>query len=260
VFGLDLEKFSSTEKKKPTLTGAVDRTALRKTDLELWHQWNGNGRKPDDLRPLLNNFRGMIRKEASRYERNVEIPPAAIHHEFKQQFVRAMQTYDPNRGAALGTWVTHNLQKGQRWVNQHQNIARIAEPRSGKVGDFKNAVTYLTDQFGREPAVHEISEHLGWAPKEIDRMQKELRKSHVASAWEVDPVDVMPSKEKERLLMLRLSGELSPEETLVFDYTIGHGGKPQLKPSQIARTLSMNPSKVTRIRQKIADKITKFME
>lgn len=255
MLDVDFEKFASFGKKEP-FAPSEERAAVRQSDLELWHHWNNNGRQPEHLRPLLNNFRGMIRKEVNRFTGNVEVPPAAIHQEYKEQFVRAMQTYNPDKGAALGSWVVTNLRKGQRWVNDRQNTARVASTRTGKIGDFNNAFAHLKDQFGREPSTIELSDHLLWPEAEVKRMQSELRKSNIASAWAVDPIDIMPSKEKEWMMFVRY--ELTPEEMLVYDYTIGHGGKPQLRPSEIAKTLSMSPSKVTRIRQKIADKISRF--
>lgn len=235
-----------------------ERSALKQSDHELWQTWKANGQRPDDLRPLLTNFRGMIRTQVNRYAGNVEVPPAAIKHEFTEQFVRALQTYDPSKGTALASWVGTNLQKGQRWINAHQNIARIAEPRVGKVGEFQKAKTQLDQLYGRDPTSAELADHLTWDIREVERMQAELRKSNIASAWEVDPIKIMPSKEKEHMLLVRY--ELSPEELKVYDHTIGYGGVQQLRPSEIAKKFNMSPSKVTRIRQKIADKIKAFDE
>jgi hypothetical protein len=255
VLDIDFEKFSSLGKKGPK--DPAERQALRQSDLDLWHHWNNNGRQPEHLRPLFTNFRGMIRRHVNRYVGNVEVPPAAIKQEFNERFVQALQTYQPGKGAGIGTWVDIHLKKGQRWIGAHQNIARIAEPRTQKVGDFKTAKAHLDNTLGREPTTFELSEHLGWPEREVARMQSELRKSNVASSWEIDPIDIMPSKEKEALLMVRY--DLSPEELLVHDHTIGYGGKPQLRPMEIAKQLNMHPSKVSKIRGKIADKIGKLL-
>jgi len=221
-------------------------------DLEMWKKWQDNGKNPDDLRPLLTNYRGMIRSQSNRFAGNVELPPAAIHAEFTRQAVNAFNTYDPSKGAQLGTWVRTNLQKGQRWVATYQNTARIGEHRHYKVGEFQNASASLNDQLGREPSHQELAEQLGWSLKETTRMGSEIRKSYLESGFEGDPTTLMPSREAEVLRMVKY--DLSPEEHLVYEYTLGEGGKPQLKPGQIATKLNMSPAKVTRIREKIYQK------
>ncbi len=67
-----------------------------------------------------------------------------------------------------------------------------------------------------------------------------------------------PSRESEVLNMVRY--ELTPEELLVYEYTVGFGGKPLLRPGQIANKLNMNPSKVTRLRKSMAAKVDKYMK
>jgi DNA-directed RNA polymerase specialized sigma subunit len=66
----------------------------------------------------------------------------------------------------------------------------------------------------------------------------------------------MPSRESEVLNMIR--PELSPEETLVYEYKTGYGGKPQLKSGEIAKKLGVSPSKVTRITQAIGRKMKRY--
>jgi DNA-directed RNA polymerase specialized sigma subunit len=236
---------------------ARGRSARRQRDLELWEQWKQKGEKPDELRPLLGSFRGMIRSYSNKYAGNVELPPAAVHAEFTRQAVNAFRTYNPDKGTALGSWVGTNLQKGRRFVATYQNTARIGEHRIYKIGQFQNAVASLDDQLGREPTTEEISEVLAWSPKEVTRMGSEIRKSRIDSAFEGDPTSIMPSREAEVLKYVR--HQLSPEEKLVYEYTIGEGGKPQLRPGQIAQKLKMSPAKVTRLRDSIYRKMQSFM-
>lgn len=234
-------------------------------DLDLWSRWNEGGQRPEDLRPLLKRFRPMIRKWSNKYAgatRDVEIPPAAVHAEFNKWFLHAVDRYDPNRGTALGTWVDHNLQKGQRWVMNRRNIARIEEKRAYKVGQFNRAKAVLDDQLGREPSTREMSEYLGWDEKRVGLMQREIRKTLTSSKWEtieggMDPTFNVPTREREVLRNIRYN--LSNEELQVYEYTLGINGKPRLKPSQIAAQLGMHPSKVTRLRKSISSKIDEYM-
>lgn len=238
-------------------TAAKSRQERKTLDHELWEKWDQGGRKPADIKPLLQNFRGMIRNQAKNYSGNLEIPPAAINAEFTRQAVRAFQTYDPDKGAALGTWVTHQLRQGQRWVYQHMNTARISERRVYKVGDFQNARSQLDQTLGRPPSTLELSEHLGWSPKEVERLEKQIRSDLIGSTMEVDPFEAMPSKAREILEFLPY--ELSGQEQAVYEYTMGLNGKPKLNGNEIAAKLGVSASTVSRIKNQIAVKAKGLM-
>lgn len=235
-----------------------DLTETKRQDIELWKKWKEGGQAPNDLRPLLKNFRGLIRSKSNRWAQNTDLPAAAVHAEFNKQFVNALRTYDPNKGTKLGSWVTTNLKKAQRWASTYQNPARVQETRYYKIGEFDNTVAQLDEQLGREPTNLELAEALKWSEEEVTRMQKEKRPTLYSSAFEgYDPTTIVPSRESEVLRLIRF--ELSPEELLVYEYTGGYGGKPKLRPGQIAKKLNMSPSKITRIRNSIANKMKKYL-
>jgi hypothetical protein len=102
-----------------------------------------------------------------------------------------------------------------------------------------------------------MSQHLGWAENEVSTLNKEIRKALPTSGFEAgfDPTSIMPSRDAEKLKLIKF--ELTPEERLVYEYTIGDG-KPMLKPGQIARKLKMSPSKVSRIRNSITAKLEQY--
>jgi len=236
-----------------------------RVDYELYEKWKDGGQRPDDLRPLLRQFRPLIRKWSNKYAgptRDVEMPPAAIHAEFDRWFLHALDTYDPNKGAALGTWVDHNLQKGQRWVMNHRNLARVVESRTYKdVGAYKNAVSVLDDQFGRPPNTQEVSEYLGWPEKKTALVQSEIHPTLSSSYWErsessVDPTTIMPSRHSE--VLTNIQYQLSPEELSVYEYLLGRNGKPKLKQNEIADKLGFSQSKVSRLKNNIGKKMAEY--
>jgi DNA-directed RNA polymerase specialized sigma subunit len=236
-----------------------DLEATKRRDVELYDQWKQGGKKPDDLRPLLSNFRGLIRSKANSWARRADLPSAFVHSEFTDQFINALNTYNPAKGTALGTWVTTNLRKAQRSITKYQDPLRIQENRYYKLGQWDNAMATLEDQLDREPSTREMAEFLGWPEAEAGRMEAEKRKALISSGFEAgDPTAFLPSREAEVLRLIRF--ELSPEEMQVHDYTRGLSGKPQLRPGEIARKLNMSPSKVTRIRNSIAKKIEDHMK
>jgi DNA-directed RNA polymerase specialized sigma subunit len=245
---------------KEAMADAPDLRETQRKELDLWKKWKDNGQKPEDLKPLMQSFKPVIRKQANAWASRADLPPQAVHAAFQKQFVQALQTYDPDKGAKLGSWVTTNLHHGkaQRWISTYQDPLRVQENRYYKMGMWDNAFANLKDQLGREPSTREIAEHLGWSESETGRMEAEKRKTVFGSSSGFDPTAVTPSKESDALKMVRYN--LNPQELQVFDYLGGYYGKPQLRPGEIAKKLNLNPSKVTRIKNAISKKLGEYLE
>jgi DNA-directed RNA polymerase specialized sigma subunit len=237
-----------------------------KRDFELWKTWKDSGEHPDHFRPLLHQFRGILNQGIRRWENQIDIPPAVIHAEFNKQFLNAARQYDPKKNASFGAYIKQFcLKKVGRYFTTYQNPARIVETRSGhQRGLYNNAVSVLSDQFGREPTTDELSEHLGWSPAEIGRARAEGRRmltsgstAEGATMQAKDESLNTPSRELEVLKLVKPM--LTPEETKVYEYLVGDAGRPKLKPGEIADREGWNPSKVTRYKNAIAAKIEQYL-
>jgi DNA-directed RNA polymerase specialized sigma subunit len=236
-------------------------SSKKKSEIELWEKWNSGGRKPKDLDPLLKSMQPLIENRARIYKNNVEIPNAAIDFEHKRLAVEALQKYDPSKGAALGTWVSNYLKKASRFIQTHQNFARITEPIAAKIGKFNAARAELTERLGFEPDAQTLSEETGFSLKEIKRLTKDQRKGLVSSGitgTEVNPASLLSSREQEVVHLIY--HQLTPQERIVHEYTFGLMGKPVLKPGQIAKQLKMDSSKVAKIRTSIFNKMKPHLE
>lgn len=226
-------------------------------ELEMWQQWKTGGMQQEHLRPLIRSFKPLINHRANVWAGKVrDVPPAAIRAEFTNQFVSALRTYDPNRGAGLGTHISHQLKKAQRFVTTYQNPGRIPENRIYKIRELQDAEQHLDDKLGRPPTQIELADHMKWSPRDVDVLQREVRKARPTGQFESDPSTFVPSKQKEILRLLPY--ELTNEERAVFEHLYGVGGKPRLGPGQIARKLGMSAPKVSRLKRAIADKYDKY--
>lgn len=225
-------------------------------DFNAWNQWQQNGKQEEDMEALLKQMDPLIRRASNVYAGKVNIPKSAIRAEFQIQAMKAFDKYDPNRGAALGTYLTWQLKKGKRFVSTYQNIGRIPETRIHHITTFKNARDELNDQLGREPSAHELADRLKWPVNQVGAMEAELRKEVPTSTLQADMTSLKPSHTGEVLRLVQY--DLNPEEKLVYEYLLGVNGKPQLKPGQIARKLNMAPSKVSRIKLSVAGKVKRY--
>lgn len=238
-----------------------DLKATQQREIELWKTWDANGRKKKDLEPLYNSFKPVINQEVRKWTRN-EIPASAIRAEVNLHFINAVKSFDPQR-AGLNTWVHNNFRKTQRFIKTYQNIGHIPEGQQRLITPYKQAKEELATKFGHEPDVDSIASHMGVPARKVAQLQKELRRDLPVSRFEEegmggDPVTNLTPKELEAFNLIKY--DLTPEEKTVYEYTFGVGGKPLLRPGEIAKAAKIHPSKVSRIRAKLKDKVQEAME
>lgn len=230
--------------------------ARQQKELELWIAWDSNGRKTEGLGPLLKSFKPLIMSKAGVYQGKVRIPDSAIQMEFQKQFVNALHSYDPEKGA-LGTYVYRYLDKGKRWIIENQNTGRIPENRAYKIQTYSNAVEELKEELGRPPEAAETAERVGWSLAEVDRMDSELRSDLVQQAFEEDPYSFSPSKTEEVLRLFKY--ELSGDQRAVYEHLTGYG-RPQItSTNDIAKKLKIKDYQVSRIKGQIEGKLRRHL-
>jgi RNA polymerase sigma factor (sigma-70 family) len=236
-------------------TKQQDLGATKKREIDLWHAWNTGGRKPEDLKPLHKSFEPMISRASRQFTNRVEIPTSAIKHEFNKQFVNAVKTFNPDKKTQLSSWVTTHLRRGIRFVKTYQNTGKISEQQSALISKYDQTKQDLTDRYGYEPDTHLIAEHMKVPVKKIVQLQKERRADIPTSSLPFDPAEMLRPKEIEAIRILQYDTSLTPKERTVYEYTYGLNGKPMLKPGEVAKAVKLSPSKVSRIRNKLADMV-----
>lgn len=235
--------------------------ATQKKEIELWHNWNNNDRKPEHLKPLYESFKPLLQKETNKWK-GVEIPKSAINAEMRKQFVNAVKTYDPAKGTQLSSWVTTNLQKSSRFMKTYQNYGKIPEGQISKIREFKQAKETLFNIHGYEPDTKTLADHLKWPQKRVAQLSKELAREDLPLSGFAggDPAEALAPKELEAIRILQYDKRLSPDERTVYEYTFGMNGRPRLQPGQIAKQTGLHPSKISRIRGKLKGFVTEAME
>jgi DNA-directed RNA polymerase specialized sigma subunit len=224
-------------------------------DLDRWHNWNNNGRQPGHLEPLLKSFKPVITQAVNTY-RAPTVQKSAFEAAATKQAIEAFETYNPNAGAALATWVIGRMKKLQRENNKLQNKAYIPEGKAGQIGKIQRAQSFLREDLEREPTVQEIAKQMGRPVKQIQGVLGAMKKDIVASQFENDPTKIPTAREQEVLDLLPYS--LTHEQKEVFDHLYGLNGKRRiLETNEIAAALGKNPSQVSRIRTSI---LTQFQD
>lgn len=233
------------------------RAAKRRTDdHELWQTWKKDPGQ-HTLEPLLKRFDPVIGQRMSMWKPE-NVSASALRANLEGLAVKAFETYDPNRGAALNTHVQNTMKRGLRFVHKTQNLAYIPEAKVEKIGPINTAIDALTEDLGRTPTASEIAAHMNQGvprdkhitPRRVQEIQNQRLADLFESGTDFDPVAVSSPREQEVLALLRPS--LSSDQQSVFDHLYGLNGKARTTSTgDIARKLGKSPSQVSRLKKSI---------
>jgi DNA-directed RNA polymerase specialized sigma subunit len=207
-------------------------------DLELWRQWKQSN-DPEHLKALLDRMNPLVQREVQKW--GAAVPREALESKGRLLTVQALKTYDPSRGAAVGTHVTSRLRKLSRDVYPYQNVARLPENKQLLYNTFQVANNNLVDQHGREPTADELAHELGWSAKKVGEYQRSFgRRELVESAGAF-----MEEGSADEGLVDFYHHGLNPSDKLMFEDLIGFKGKPSLNNAQLMKKYNMTQGQLS---------------
>lgn len=227
---------------------------------ELWQSWNTDPSE-EKLETLMKEFERDVEFKVSEFDK-APVPNRAVRSKGRQLVLKGIQTYKPESPASLRTWVNWQLKKVRSFAIQNQNFGRIPEGRALQIAEFNQTKQDLADRLGRPPDAVMLSESLGkinprynWSVAEVTRMENELRSDKIES-MSLEP-DQLPQmmESRERDILRYIYHDLSADEKLVYEYTLGINGKPKLMAKDIAQRMGVSGPKVSRLRSSIDKKM-----
>jgi len=225
-------------------------------DLQYWQQWKEGGKRPEHLEPLLKVYQPRFNQKVQQWKPPA-IPEAAFRAELHRNFIQALETYNPNKGASVSTHVENRLQKTKRFVGKHQNIGYIPEGQARYIGTIQRAQDELTEEFGRAPSDAEIGRHIGLPIKRVKTIRAAMVRDIPSSMFESDPTARASRREQEVLSLLPTA--LKPDELEVFNHVYGREGRSKITSTNaLAARLGKSPSQISRIKTRIARKYKQF--
>jgi DNA-directed RNA polymerase specialized sigma subunit len=222
-------------------------------DLELWKQWKRTN-DPEHLKQLLDHMNPLVQREVQKW--GAAVPREALESKGRLLTVQALKTYDPNRGAAIGTHVTSRLRKLSRDVYPYQNVARLPENKQLLYNTFQVATNNLVDQHGRDPTVDELADELGWTPRKVADFQKSFaRRELVESAGAF----MEEGSADEGLIDFYHHG-LTPSDKLMFEDIIGYKGRPAMNNAQLMKKYSMTQGQLSYKKRKFINDLRSIQQ
>jgi hypothetical protein len=235
--------------------------ARKAHEVALWQRWRDEGQRPEHLEPLLSLYEPVFAQKMRQWKAPA-VAPSAFRADLQTHFIRALERFDPARGAALNTHVEWFLQKSKRYNNRHQNVAYLPEGQAGFIGKIDRATDALTETLGRAPAPSELAEHLGLRADRVETIQKGRMRDVPASMLETDPASrAAPFAEQQIALAGALLPQLfpaRPDMHALFHHTFGTEDHPVLTSNKdLAATLGKTPAQIARMKNELAAALTK---
>ena len=238
-------------------------TIKAKNEFKLWEQWKQNP-GPDTVHPLMQHFESVINSKIRQWKAP-NVNEDAFRGDLKINAIKAFETYDPNRGAALRTHLENHLIKSLRYNTKQQNAMYIPEGKSGYIGKIDSAVNELTEETGIEPTHGQIATLLNerlnprrpLTATKVKQIQDARVRDVLSSNLETDPSPFAISRDREIVSLLRPA--LPADHQAVFDYLFGLNGKQKIdSTNELARVLGKSASQISRIRTSILNKFDSY--
>lgn len=225
----------------------------RERDREIWDQWK---KSPIDsnLQATLRQLNPLIQREVNKWTGTLARP--LLELEAKRLATEAVRSFDPNRGAALGTHVANRLKKISRISYTYQNVARMPEYQTLKFHTYNLAESALKDKLGRDPTSSEIKDALGWSSNYLRNFQRGLRREFVESG-DLPPFFDSPSGETATIDFLY--NDLSPMQKKIFEHTTGYRGSKPLDNPGLMKRLHMTQGQLSYQKKLLVNKIEDVM-
>jgi DNA-directed RNA polymerase specialized sigma subunit len=219
----------------------------KKRDLDLYNTWKETGDKKA-LGNLIKSLHPIIYSEVRRVSGT--LPESALSAEAKGWALKAIQTFDPDKGVAISTHVMNYLPKVRRLNYKYQNSARLPENLHLQFTEFQNAVSHLENTFNREPTDEEIAKQLGWSKPLVVKFKGSLYEDLVESSTQ-RPIETTQFNSNKFLLDHLMDQLDEQEKTLLLN-------KGEMPAADLAKKLGINVSRLNYLSAKLKDKIAKI--
>lgn len=203
----------------------------------------------DSEEKLLDLMRPQIFHSIRKYNKNSALTTDYLQLEAHEQIGKAIERFDPDKGANFQTFAGPYINKMRRRIYEHANVGYIPEHRIIKVKQFQQVYEALKGRLRREPSQYELSDELGWGINEVSRMTRELKKDMIIQ----DDVTGLPESDQNTLTYIYF--ELDREEQPVFERLVGLFGRRKMSAHEIAADMGITTEQVYSMKKRITRKM-----
>lgn len=176
---------------------------------------------------------------------------------------KAIQTFDPQSGASLPTWVSQNLRQLTRDIRKSGNVFQIPEGIQLDAFNLHKAELELQDELNREPTVQELADKAHLSIKRIKDIRAKNKATVSDASFTQDDGTVAINGQntdytQDALDYIYNDADLTDKKLL--EYVMGYGGSDILDNKAIMQKLKLTPVQLTRRKMRLGMKVREITD
>ena len=221
----------------------------------LWASWKQQPTE-DNLTRLTQAMQPVVQGAIRSYAADSQQDPV-IELTAKKLALDALQSYNPDKGAALNTYLYHQLKPLIRARYQRTFVLHTPQRVWADLQNMRRGESELSDQLGREPSAGELADNTGLSLKRLTYLQQFRHTGIPESALLAQGQEYKaPAGEPtEPFWVTAVYQSLNPKDQLLFDWRTGAHGSKKLSGKEIAKNLGVSEAAVSQKSARIADLI-----
>lgn len=213
---------------------------------ELYNLWKQEPTE-SNLAAVVSAFKNDIDYQLSNYGANTD---PAIRTQAKLAVVRAIRNFNPQRGASLRTHVANSMKSLNRTIRQLRQPIRVPERDALHLAAINKAKEEFLDKKGHEPSYGELADWTGIPIKTIQKIQRSNRpvvsENQLGEEGVMDTMGQTSPDYLEEAVSYVYSAA-PPKHQKIWEDLTGWGGNQPKKIENVAQTVNLSPSQVSRI-------------
>ena len=214
--------------------------------------WKANPTKKT-LDPLLRKVDPVVDKALKSYGGKYS---DALRTKARLMTIDYLNSYNPNKGMALSSYIHQNLQALNREKAKRTYTVHIPENVILNKNRMYQANQTFESEYGREPNTDELSDITGIPRKAIEQ-SRGYRATTTVGTSTTEKGDPMYSKGKdfEQIWSNYVYHDLDPINKKIFEWTTGYAGSRIIPKGEIAKRLKITPAAISLRINKIVKKL-----
>lgn len=166
---------------------------------------------------------------------------------------KAVQSFNPEFGAGLPTWVSGQLMQLRRIKRQTQNPVRVPEGIQLDAVTLMKAEHDFQDKHDREPDLHELADFSRLPVRRIQQIRQTFRKMPSQAAVGDAAQSFTPDFSEEALDYVYRDADYIDRK--ILEMKTGYGGTDPLPPKLVAQKLRLTPTQLSRRAAKLSFRV-----
>ena len=172
---------------------------------------------------------------------------------------KAIQSYNPESGAAFGTWLDRSMQPLSRFKRQRATAVQVPEQIQIDAYRVQRARMEFENANDREPEPDELAEQAGLPLKRLNQIQQSFRKMSGEGAFEGNlPAGLDTDYAQEAIEAIWEESDAKGRK--ILEHRTGFGGKPLIEPKELAVRLKISPVELSRRSARLGARLDELLE